>query len=385
MKSPQSRARRVIASAVLFGAACLVALLLGEGVLRLMPKGSQKYRTVSGDSIHVRDAQLGWRAQPRARFTVRSPEYRTDVVLNALGGRGPEKFGDTAACRALIIGDSFVAGYAVPDSALFYARVPGCETIAVGTEGYATDQELILARELLRTLRPTHVVVAFYQNDVWCNAQATCEDTQKPVLHGAVEVDTAPASVRSLTPRALPPPPPESPAGPVLRVKRWLARNSVLYQTVRGAMGRDRGVIPVASSIAVRPLADEFRVLHQPYDADIAAAWRATESILRDFRALADSSRAEFRILHIPIRENVYRKEWDVVSAAQGMPDEWQPDRVEAHLRDVCTRQKYRCVSPAEALRASGERTYFFADPHWTVAGHAIVRNTLAGLLAQGQ
>ena len=167
-----------------------------------------------------------------------------------------------------------------------------------------------------------------------------------------------------------------------LRLRRWLNDHSHVYRHARRALGREER--QPSGSLTLVPPPHEFRVLHRPFDADIAQAWRVTEALLVRFAHEVRAAGARPIILHVPLRESVHRELWTAIAARQGFSDAWRPDADEEELRRVCDAHRLECVFPSAAMREAagrGVQLYFRDDPHWTRLGHRLVGRVLAEAL----
>lgn len=146
------------------------ALLLSEVLWRTFVS--------KGDRMREYDPLLG-RINPRsAVWTIRAPEYMTEMRTNSRGFRGPELPSEppSGELRLLFLGDSFVEGKQVPLEERFaehagrllaraLQREVTVRALAVG--GAEPARELLFYRILGRNFRP-HVVVQvfFLENDL---------------------------------------------------------------------------------------------------------------------------------------------------------------------------------------------------------------------------
>lgn len=180
-------------------AACLVSVLLLEGILRLIPgdtfpeslrrelywreRHRQLFTSTVADPIHVFSPTLGW--------TVR-PNLRTDgVTSNSRGVRGTHEYTSEpprGMRRIVCVGDSFTFGERLRDEETMPARLevelnaggaPRWEVVNLGVVGYGTDQQwLLLSQDGLR-YQPDIVVLSFFEENLERNV-LSFRDYAKP-------------------------------------------------------------------------------------------------------------------------------------------------------------------------------------------------------------
>jgi lysophospholipase L1-like esterase len=126
--------------------------------------------------MYVADPGTGYRLAPNFHGVLRTPTFAIDVRTNELGLRGPplRDRGDGHR-RVLLLGDSFVFGYAVAAREMIGALLerelsdesPGVEVLSAGAPGYGPVHELFLLRRLIGDVVPDVVVLGFFAgNDV---------------------------------------------------------------------------------------------------------------------------------------------------------------------------------------------------------------------------
>ncbi|MBW3613807.1 MAG: hypothetical protein KY439_00640 [Actinobacteria bacterium] len=166
-----------LAAVTLATLVCLVLLEIGFRVAGYEPI----HRAYSKPELFWRhDPLLGWSQQPGARDTFVGPrpfpvQFRTPVRINSIGLRGGELAPvPPGGKRVLVLGDSFVAGFEVPEDKTYSALleqqltealgVP-VQVVNAGVRGYGTDQAYLYYRERARQLRADLVVLHETRND----------------------------------------------------------------------------------------------------------------------------------------------------------------------------------------------------------------------------
>lgn len=177
----------------LLAIAVVVTLVVLEGVFRLFGYRPLYDEYSKPDEFFVHDRVLGWRNKAGAHGQFVGPvpfpvEFRTHVRINSLGFRGGE-IPDVppGGKRVVVIGDSQVAGFEVPErqtyEALLQRRLTNAlgvpvQVINAGVRGYGTDQELLEYEKQIRQLHPDIVVLHFSANDPDDNT--TLHRTRRP-------------------------------------------------------------------------------------------------------------------------------------------------------------------------------------------------------------
>ena len=142
------------------------ALLLSEGVVRLLFGSTLDLPQDERSLAYRHDAELGWFPVPSSERTIEGT--RTfHARHNAQGFRDREP-APKAKPRVAVFGDSFVWGFDVEASERFTERLAArrrdLEVLNLGVSGYGTDQELLLLRRELAEL-DADVVVLLFSNE----------------------------------------------------------------------------------------------------------------------------------------------------------------------------------------------------------------------------
>ena len=161
-----------------------LALLVLEGGLRLLGMGPTK-------TINRFDPELGWVKAPGVTVERKSSEFDVTFQVNALGLRDDEMASPAkpaGTTRVVMLGDSFVLGYTVDRQDLFVDQLEHwwksegrpVDVINAGTEGYATDQEVLWLETRGKEFQPDVVLLFPYENDLYLNAKTRYDRYPKP-------------------------------------------------------------------------------------------------------------------------------------------------------------------------------------------------------------
>lgn len=282
--------------------------------------------------------------------------------------------------RVAVLGDSFVAGMAVPQEQIF-SRVteellkdsePPTEVLAFGVVGYSTSLELKLLEEVVVPYSPEVVVLSFFQNDPTDN-HAPTSSSFAPYLRL-----TEDGGLEWVTPRQ---------AGKVggRAHTSWLNQNSRLY---------------LWQKHQVRKIADWWkwryrkgrkavpRVYHSvlsPRPDDIEAAWRLTRAVLTRFADACKVRGIHLILMDIPFQEEVSEERLQASCrrypqlCALGM--DWSSSRKELTPLTQDLGIEYLDLRKPMSRHPAPASLYFEEDGHLTEAGHRFVAEVLKGRL----
>ena len=171
----RTRRALIAAAAVLIGLA--IALVLLEGLVRLLFDEPVQPRFVIDSGYGVRANQPG----VRTRHYVPG-DYAVAITTNSAGLRGQREYAvakPPGVLRVLVLGDSFGFGYGVEDdevvSAALERRLTAelarpVEVVNLSVSGFGQAEELVTWRERGRAYAPDVVVVLYFDNDIGNNA-----------------------------------------------------------------------------------------------------------------------------------------------------------------------------------------------------------------------
>jgi hypothetical protein len=163
------RFRRVLRAAGLQILLVVLTLIAIEFSLRAIDL--RYLRLGANDSVlpFAYDQELGWFPVPNSTSTFSGIRSRVTTIRdNSLGLRDIEP-DDGAKPTILVLGDSFVWGYAVEAeerlTEFVRQRRPDYRVVNAGVAGYGTDQAYLLLRRLWERIKPDIVVLVTFYND----------------------------------------------------------------------------------------------------------------------------------------------------------------------------------------------------------------------------
>lgn len=387
---------RLAANALLTGLGGALALVAAEGIVRrFIPQHFPLSVALRG--LHRADPELGYVMVPQFAKRVRTPEFKAEVRINALGLRDDEiRTRAPQTVRLLAIGDSFTLGVHAGDRsacfveqletrlrAVFAARSRGSEAawtdaelINAGVEGYGTVQEVALLERLAPQLRPDGVILAFYLgNDFTDNSGLT----RMTVVDGYQMLETSAAGFRrEFLPRHR-------------RLRLWLHAHSELYLLLKARLVHPvRQALPAARATAPAPVKPFDYYVYDKGFADLLRAapsppaQRGIEQTAAAFarlRAYCDAHAAPALVVAIPAEAQVdpaARSRWIARFGLDAAALDFErPNRQLAQLAAAAGLPLVDLTPVIAAAIRRGERPYVANDPHWNARGHAIAAAAL--------
>lgn len=315
-------ARPWLMAAIALALGCVVALILGEVVVRIVePRPDTPGAPLQGS--------------PRLYgYAPSSQGYAGGVAFttNASGFRGPDFTDLDTAFVILVLGDSYAFGYGVDYADAFPALLevrlrseyPGANVrvIDLGIPGYDTSQELAVLTEWAPLLHPQMVLLQYHLNDI----------QRHPEVRGAGQGVTSPGAEPTLD-----------------QVRRHLHLFRFLLPRLAG-VARALG-LPIRTT-ATAELGD--------YVGD-SPAWQANQRVLQQLFASAHSTGVPVGVLIVPY----------VVELDEHHPLVSAYDEV---LR-FCASQKVPAVNAFEYFKGHNAGTMWINpfDGHPNAAGHALL------------
>lgn len=341
----------------------LLALALGEGVLRIVGVGRVKFQEKPRMSwVNVPEniwvehhPVLGWYSQKNKTAVLESPNFpKVEIHTNSAGFRGPREYAiekPKGVIRVAMLGDSFVFGFGVQDGETFPVLLESQnktrEVLNLGVPGYGIDQIYLSYREIARKYHPDIVLIGIFPEDFWrCTRSFADSGHVKPYFSLSTQ--------GKLVMHNVPVPPPfslNSNQFPPLSEQNAFQRilnKSVLYRLAKKPLTK---------------LAKNMRLI-DPNDTE---EWLIGRAILHQMIA-------EIR-LHgaVPVFVLMPPQDW-----AQST----RKTSLERSILRFADREKVGLVNlkPVfnDAIAKDGLETYYIKDDwHWTVKGHELAAQTV--------
>lgn len=378
--------RRHLANLALSASALLVCVAVVEGAARLYaarvsgPAGSRR------DPLLRHSPRFGWDKPPGEAAYLRREEYGVRLEINPLGLRGPLRPYARAEGRRriLLLGDSFVEGYAVEEAETVRARLEDAlaargtpaEVLNGGTHGWSTDQELLFFLDEGRLYQPDLVVLFFYYNDLMGNTLREL----KPWFElgaGGLELRNVP----------VPPPPPGADRAVSKPFRLRPLHGSVALRLVSGRtaasnLGLNHWLadLGLAERAEIEDPPREMWPFRQPADPAVGEAWTLTGALLSALRAAVEENGGRLVVFYVPARFELDARVWQLTAERFRMGRKWEPFRVRERLEKLARDLGLDFVDPSEALRAAErgrQKAYFPLDGHWSAEGHRLAAQAL--------
>ncbi|HUQ75535.1 MAG TPA: SGNH/GDSL hydrolase family protein [Burkholderiales bacterium] len=384
-----------IKNLALVGASLVVALILGEGALRVAGFSYPNFwlpDPVTGTAL--RPGMEGWQRD----------EGRVYVKISAQGLRDRQHTLAKAdgVYRIAILGDSYAEALQVELERTFWSLLPkklescgfargkSVETINFGVSGFGTGNELLTLRTRVWQYSPDMVLLAFFPgNDVRNNSPALEKERFWPFFSlkdGKLHLD---AAFRD---------DPEFREKQRIAIERAALQDLRMYQLMRrvraGSIVQHLHNAPIAAAIAsgsnggdklTEPGLDE-QVFHEPRDAKWREAWDITDRLLVAASEETRNKRVRFVVTVLSTPGSVFPNPQMRARYAQSLgvetlfyPEQRLTGLGERHGFDVVA------LAPEMQKRADATQTYFhgFANTkpgfgHWNEAGHAAAAELIA-------
>ena len=163
---------------VLLLVALIVAFLMLEGLLRLVPTWFMDYRS---NIRYIPDRVVGYKLKPDQRVTAASTCYKIrPVVTNSVGFRDSEPVKDRY--DVAVLGDSYLEAAQIPEdlhTSRLIERILNVNVLSTAVGGYGTINEFFCYREYMAKYRPRVVLLFFCGNDISDN---DCKTSLKGAL-----------------------------------------------------------------------------------------------------------------------------------------------------------------------------------------------------------
>jgi len=381
--------RRLVINLLLSGLACMFAMGLVEGVLRLAGHRILKEAEflAIGTVFNLDDPLVGFSLAPgSSRIVVKGGAFLMTERINGQGLRDIEHplVKPAGRKRILVLGDSFMYGDGVAMEETLPRRLgdlmPGADVINAGVRAYDLGQEYLYYKERGRLLQPDLVLLAFFINDL----------SPDPSMRSVNEADGLPIRY-TRAPEPTGRAERDAPRGLGGFISSSLRSRSMLYVLLRKRLDDLRiGSRPARTNARTDNAAGVFYLpaFHaEPADGSVPHDWRRAHRILDEMKRLTGGNGSRLAVIMIPapwqITEDRWRRwvEWLGVE-----PASLSRMRPQEMVSRWCASSNTPCLDLLETL--AGHDTsdlYFRNDHHWTPEGHRVAAEELAAFLGRNR
>jgi hypothetical protein len=324
----------------------------------------------------VADGEGYFRLRPGHRGEVTNrTEYEHGFRVNSLGMRGVEPAADSrAACRLLVIGDSFAFGLGVEEPQIFH-QVAGrelqeagdpVETLNGGIPAIGVPQAVRWLERHGLAAEPDMVLLAIFVGNDLRDANADYDNWA--VVDGQLA----------------------TPAG-YSRLKDWLYNHIHLYALLKtalpaGVQQRVRAALGMGEPWSLRYAREVFMIYDSAVPPLVQEGLERTDEALAALTRLGGEHGFRIAAMLVPDIVQVDDPRWAATLEHLGLTgDDHDPRQPNRLLTTLLERRGLPVLDLADSFEAAFERgapLYFPTDRHWTVEGHALAGSELAGFLA---
>ncbi len=301
---------------------------------------------------------LGWFHQKNKKAFLKKNGFEIEVNTNSQGFRGSREYTiqkPPQSKRLVVLGDSFVFGWAVHDdetfSSILEQRYKNLEAINLGVAGFGIDQILMSYRAIGQKFTADVVVIGIFSEDFWRSTRSFSDSGYaKPYFSltpsGELKLNNVPVPKQfELKYNQFPEIIHRTP------LERWLIQSAV-YRTLKSGfirLGKNLGWI----------------------DPDSTEEWILGRAILNQLIQEIRQNHSTPILLIIPPHRWCLGKKYESIHKS---------------LLRFAEREKIELIDPTEPLREAISHSqladyYIQDDWHWTVKGHALVSNLIADRL----
>ena len=359
-----SRLTRVLGPIVLVLISTVVALALGEVVVRLVFPPVPTVidaRTVATGAYEAHPV-LGW--LPRPNVTGHYRRFGATFTTNSRGLRDREHSLERSpgVRRIVVLGDSFAWGYGVNDHEVFprvlESRLRGSEVVNLGVTAFGLRQEFDYLKLEGAQYRPDIVILALCQNDIYRDGLSPQE---------RYRVITAPRV----------PPTPSGLFGPF---KTWVAERVVLYRMGQQAINTNRTLIKLLVALRLKEplhgfddLDDNLMPALRRYPPRLERSFETTKADLLELRDWLAARRIRFILALIPAAQAIDARAFEhSIAYTVFEASDFELGKPYRNLEAFARANGIEVVNPYEALKRrheAGVSLYLRNDAHFTAAG----------------
>jgi hypothetical protein len=317
-----------------------------------------------GLTLMEKDPLLAQKYKPHYDGEIFDPEAqkKIEIKINSLGFRDADhSIRKADSKRILFLGDSFVAGLAVPFEQTFPRVVQSIldsnshrwEAFNFGVAGFGTAQEMLAYERYGREFHPDFVILCFFAgNDVSDNSSQL---SSNPRIYFHLDqqgnlVQENVSKVRS-------------------GIASFLNDHSRFYLWQKNQMRKLEFLYK--TKVALNP-AD--RVYLSDYDDRMLRAWNITRALIGRLNSEARRDGAQLLILYIPSADEVNPDWWkeSLLNSPPMRNAKWDLSKPESVLQSICRDSGIDFLSPRSVFLKEGTASnrFYFKHGHLNENGH---------------
>jgi hypothetical protein len=372
------RLKKLAGSIALFLAGVGIALVTGEGAIRLFaPQRLDSYRP-----IYEADPNLVYRLKKNYHATYSQPEFEIVEATNSMGLRdheiGPKS---PSTLRILGLGDSFSYSNSVDLDATYFKRIESSlredqptEVINAAVPAYSTIQELRLFKRIAPELHPDVVLLGFYVGNDFQDSHELFDSTGAPtvdVVNGTLTANTRfQGALYDNQERTL--------RSRTLALRALLASHSALYVFLRERFSESLWRMGLRNN----PPPPEFCA--RTFPPEMQQGWELEQRLLREFRDQTRKYHMRLILLALPTQYQVHKELWTHHFTTFGLdPDRYDLEKPQRMLSDFCLHEGIEMIDVLPEMRAAGQQRPLFYPiaSYMNPAGHQLVADVVSRYL----
>ncbi len=320
------------------------------------------------------DSLLGWKLKPNAQGDFFSGEFDVRIKNNKQGLRMDREISQkkTQKYRIAFLGDSFVWGYGVADSARVSEQLEknlkNTEIINFGVSGYGTDQYYLQLNARVLQFNPDMVIVGFYVNDFADAGNDERYGYKKPLFK------ISPDGELMLTGVPVPQIPPQEQKNSLLqKINLRLSHTSHTYVFLKPAINNIYHLL-FPEDVSHFP---DIEIAKKNYSEDYTRYQQLNEKLFCKMSRDLKNKNISFAVVYIPSKIYVLPQ---LLRSAAIAPDEIDVEKPQKILQNFSKNCGFALIDLYPLFNGSSEKQnlYFKYDGHLSPDGHKYAAQIIA-------
>ncbi len=331
------------------------------------------------------DNVLGWTQGPNKRVHILFERDNIDhfIESNSHGFRDDEFIVNGTSKKIVVLGDSFVANYAVKSNEVFTeimeSRLENTTVMNLGVPAYNNVQGYLLLKKIMNELKPDLVILVIYvRNDFYENTGVGFEGNARP---GAI--------LKENTSEVIILPTPEFQSGKSSEAALWqIYQKFHSYQLIRKRLNKLIYNFKRAAQttyIPQRHTPPELYLCSKKMSAQVESLYRLMEQLLLVISEFADEQKVPIIFAIAPSIIQIQNKRWlSILDTYNEDSDDYDILLPNKMLMGFAKKHSLNMLDLLPALRAEdakGVSVYNRYEQHWNKEGNRVAANTLLNYL----